>query len=668
MGHLRLAIDIGGTFTDLVLEDERGALATVKVLSTPPQLVTGVLDALTTAAVPCDEVEVFVHGTTQGLNALLERRGARVALVTTAGFRDTYLLGRCHRPDMYNLRYRKPVPLLDRAATFEVTERLDADGSVHVPVDEESVAEVAQQIAAGDFDVIAVCLLHAYVNSEHERLVAEQLRSLLPGTRVVTSHQVAPEWREYERTSTTVMSAYITPIMAAYLEELQAELRHAGLTVPVYINESNGGVMAAELAVDHAVGSLMSGPVGGVVGTAALADVLDERDLIAADVGGTSFDVSIVRDGRPSVRAELEMAGLPVLTPSVEVHTIGAGGGSVIVVDDSGRLRVGPESAGAVPGPASYGRGGAAATVTDAHVALGNVPTSQRLAGSLALDVDAARQALRECGQPLGLDDVELATQALQIVNFQMAEAIRELTTERGIDPRGFVLCCFGGAGGLHAAAIADELDIARVVIPALPGSFSAVGMLKGGIQHDLVQSFRRDHDDAVRDIDGALATLRRRGDALLDAEDIALDEAYHLFFADVRYVGQEYSMTVPVREAAPFHALVDEFQDAYHGRYGHSSPGAGIELVALRLRVGRPFDLRKPVDAAPAQQRASGEQIVQFGGQPMATPVYARDELVAVDGPALVIETTATTLVPPHWSARRHGSGHLLLERRERP
>lgn len=667
VGGVRVAVDIGGTFTDLVVEDSSGALSTTKVLSTPPNLVAGVVDALAAAQVAGDHVEVFVHGTTQGLNALLERKGARVALVTTAGFGDTYLLGRCHRPDMYNLRYRKPRPLLDRAAIFEVVERIDADGSVHTAVDRASVVGVAEGIGADGFDAVAVCLLHSYVNSAHENSIAEQLAQLLPATPIVASHRVAPEWREYERTSTTVMSAYITPIMRAYLDELESAVRALGVSVPVYINESNGGVMVAGLARDHAVGTLMSGPVGGVTGTAALAQLLDEPDLISADVGGTSFDVSIVRDCRPAVRSEFELQGLPVLTPAVDLNTIGAGGGSLIVVDDNGRLRVGPESAGAVPGPACYGLGGTEPTITDAHVVVGNLPRVQRLAGSLELDGDAARVVMAKAASVLGLSEVELARQALQVVNFRMAEAIRELTIERGIDPRSFALCCFGGAGGLHAADIADELEIARIVVPALPGSFSAVGMLRGGIQHDLVQSFFRDRESAERDLEPALAALRRRGESMLRAESVPLDEAFINFFADVRYVGQEYSMTVPIRTGAPFHSLIDEFQDAYHGRYGHSSPGAGIELVALRARVGRPFGLRTPDDQPPVDGPPIDEQLVHFVDGAIVTPVHRRRHVVDLAGPALVVEPTSTTIVPPQWRAYALTSGHLMLERDDR-
>lgn len=661
----RIAIDIGGTFTDLVAEDGEGRLSTTKVLSTPPNLVEGVVNALHESQVPLDAVEVFVHGTTQGLNALLERRGAPVALVTTEGFRDTYLLGRGHRPDMYNLHYRKPAPLLGREATFEVRERLAADGSELVAVDAESVRRVAAGIREGGYTAVAVCLLHSYQEPAHEQEVRRLLEEELPGVSVVTSSDVAPEWREYERTSTTVMSAYITPIMRAYLASLEKGLADAGLTVPVYINESNGGVMVARLAGDHAIGTLLSGPVGGVTGTAALAELLGMPDLISADVGGTSFDVSIVRDGKPTLRSEYELQELPVLAPSVEVHTIGAGGGSLISKDPSGRLKVGPESAGAVPGPASYGRGGTVPAVTDAHVVLGHLPLSQRLGGSMQMDGPAAETAVAGVAAELGLTAVDLAQQSLQIVNYRMAEAIRELTVERGLDPRSFALVFFGGAGGLHATDVADELEIDRIVVPALPGSFSAAGMLKGGIRHEFVRSFFRDQASAQVDLPDALDLLRDRAEQMLAEEGVALDDATIEFFADVRYVGQEYSLTIPVHRDSEFTALVDHFQDVYHGRYGHSSPGAGIELVALRASAGKPFDSRGAQTDAAADAVPLDTQLVHFVDGALETPVFHRDAVVELEGPALILEATSTTVVPPAWRAVRLPAGHMLLERK---
>ncbi len=662
----RVAIDIGGTFTDLVLEDENGVLVTTKALSTPPNLVEGVLDAVNQAGISLADVDVFVHGTTQGLNALLERRGASVALVTTTGFRDTYLLGRSHRPDMYNLHYRKPTPLLDRAAIFEATGRLDAKGVEIQPVDTAALASVAEQIRAGGYTAVAVCLVHSYLNSAHEEAVVAELERLLPGVSVVPSYKVAPEWREYERTSTTVMSAYITPIMRDYLSSLESALRDAGLSVPVYINESNGGVMVAHLAAEHAVGTLLSGPVGGVTGTAALSDLLGEPDMISADVGGTSFDVSIVQGGKPTLRSEFDMEGLPVLAPSIEVHTIGAGGGSLISRDPNGRLRVGPESAGAVPGPASYGRGGTQPTVTDAHVVRGHIPLDLRLGGNLQLDGDAAKKAMAAVADQLGLSDVSLADQSLQIVNYRMAEAIRELTVERGLDPRSFVLCFFGGAGGLHATDVADELEIDRIVIPALPGSFSAAGMLKGGIRHDFVRSFFRKQSEAEADLDAALGGLRGVAESILADEGVSIDEAFVEFFADVRYAGQEFSMTVPVTQGAAFHELVDAFQDIYHGRYGHSSPGAGIELVALRCTAGKPFDQREHRDADFGNGAPIGEQTAYFGGEPSVVPVYNREDVLELSGPALILEKTSTTVVPPSWTVKRLPGDHLMLQRED--
>lgn len=667
MSH-RVAIDIGGTFTDLVLEHAEGYLATTKVLSTPPNLVSGVLEALHRSQVPVEELEVFVHGTTQGINAVLERRGARVALITTAGFRDTYLLGRGNRPDMYNLHFRKAAPLLDRASTFEVVERLSATGEVLTPVDRKSVESVVAAVGEGGYDVIALCLLHSYANAEHELQVERLFHDLLPGMPVVSSHRVAPEWREYERTSTTVMSAYITPIMSAYLEQLEASLRAAGLGVPVYINESNGGVMTAGLAVDHAVGTLLSGPVGGVIGTAALSAVVGEANLISADVGGTSFDVSIVSDGKPSLYGEFEMQGLPVLAPSVEVHTIGAGGGSLITVDSSGRLKVGPQSAGAVPGPACYGMGGTIPSITDAHVVLGRLPANQRLAGDLELDVEAARTVMREVGAELELGDVDLAAQALEIVNFRMAEAIRELTTERGLDPRGFTLCFFGGAGGLHAVDVAEELEIRRVIVPVLPGSFSASGMLRGGIQHDLVQSFFRSRSQAAIELAAAVAALGERAEDLLEKESVDPSEAFYEYFVDMRYVGQEYSMRVPYEPGQALDALSDSFHAAYLERYSHASEDSAIEFVALRVTAGSRFQTSVTMSRDLVEQRPEmserDEQVVFFDGQPIRTRVLRRSNAVDLQGPALLLEDTCTTVVPPGWTASTIAGGHLLLER----
>lgn len=662
----RLAVDIGGTFTDVVVEDPLGRLDTFKVLSTPDSLVTGVIRGIEASASPMDEVGLFVHGTTAGVNALLQRKGARVALVTTAGFRDVYHIGRGNRPAMYDLRYHRPPRLVDRASIFEVSERMGPDGIEIQELDEDSVLLAAHAIRAGGYEAVAVCLIHAYANGAHESAVRATLSRYLPNTPIVMSHEVAPEWREYERTSTTVMSAYITPIMSHYVGMLDEALRAQGLETPVYITESNGGVMNARLATEKAVLTLFSGPVGGVVGTRALGASIGQSNLISADVGGTSFDVSLIRDGTAPLQPEFELQGLPVLAPAVEVNTIGAGGGSLIYEVD-GHLHVGPESAGAFPGPACYGLGGTAPTVTDANLVLGRLPASQPLAGNLQIDIDAARSALSSVGRKFDLDPIELAEQALEIIHFKMAEAIREITIERGFHPRDFVLCAFGGAGGLHATALAEELEIDRIVIPQMAGSFSAWGMLQGNIRHDLVQTFYRPFDQATREVDVALANLRDAMARLLTAEGISEPNIRFEAAADMRYVGQEYSLTLALPSWGEVSGLDTAFHEAYKTRYGHSNPKERVEFVALRVAGIADLPRRSPRAATRAGR---GDAVVgtvrtRFQGNDIETKLIRRESMNGpVPGPAIVLEPTATTLVSPGWIAEIGAGGHLYLNR----
>ena len=672
---MRVGVDIGGTFTDAVAVDDDGRIRTAKVLTTPRRLHDGVLEALERLEVDWDRLDSITHGTTAGLNAFLERRGAKVALLTTRGFRDVYELGRANRPDMYNVRYRQPAPLVPRRWIFEIDERVAADGSVLVPVDDDAVRALGHRLG-DEFEAVAVCFLHSYANPDHEQRVAELLADAAPSLAVVCSHEIAPEWREYERTSTTAIAAYVAPIVQHYLVELEQEVSARGLRGPLRVMQSNGGVMMAAMARRKAIQTLFSGPVGGTIACVATAgDLGDEMDvsrLICIDMGGTSFDVSLVVDGEADVELESELERHPVLSPTVAIHTIGAGGGSVGHIS-AGGLRVGPRSAGAEPGPACYGSGGTEPTVTDANLHLGRLPSVARLAGGMALDAAAAEAALGSVGEVLGLAADSLATGIVAVADSTMANAIREITVLRGIDPRSFALVAFGGAGPLHAAALADELEIDTVLVPADPGVLSAYGMLHADIRHDVVQSFYL----GVAETDGetleaTLAELAERA-RLLVKEDGVDERAIGLEpSADLRYVGQEYTVTLPLPVAEPtgrtLAALPERFAEAHEVRYGHSNPAEDVEFVNLRMTARG--SLRRP-EAVDLPTGDAGEPVAVertwFDGSWLPTPVHRRESLPAgavVAGPAIILEDACTTLVPPSWTASVSAHGHLVLRR----
>ena len=660
----RIAVDIGGTFTDLVLESESGTEVS-KVLSTPEDLVEGVLDAVEQAGADLADVDLFIHGTTIGLNTFLERSGGRVSLITTRGYRDAYLIGRGHRPEMYDLKYRKPAPLTERDSIFEVDERISASGEVLTPLDTNSVEVVAKGIAEGEYEAVAVSLIHSYVDPLHELEVKELLKELLPDIPIIMSHDVAPEWREYERTSTTVTSVYITPRVRSYLRRLATALTDRGLTAQLHITQSNGGAMIADSAADRAVLTLYSGPVGGVIGGREVGRQMDQPDLICIDMGGTSFDVSIVRGGQVGMQSEFELQGLPILAPAVELVSIGAGGGSIIH-EKHGGLRVGPESAGSSPGPASYGRGGTQPTVSDANVVLGRLPKAQKLAGALELDRQAAEDAVESVAEIFGLTAVALAEQALDVTHFVMAEAIRELTVERGLHPRDFAIVAFGGAGPLHAAFLAEELEVERVIIPSDPGVFSAWGMLQGDVRHAAVSTFYRRLDQPILDLYEPIARLKDRVCREMKVDDATRAEMRFETVVELRYVGQEYSLPVPL----PGTAANDEFKAGFHSRYeeryGHCNPEAPIEMVAIRLTGILEFE------RGPGGSRAGGngesvevrEEVV-FDGRAVEVPVVTRNQLAGrLVGPAIVMEPSTTTVVPPGWELRVGAQDHLIMER----
>jgi N-methylhydantoinase A len=664
----RIAIDIGGTFTDAVWFED-GLLRSAKVPSIPRRQDDSVLAAVERLGAVLPSVEDFIHGTTAALNALLERGGARLAMLVTAGFRDVYEIGRANRPEMYDIHWRRPPMLLRRRDIHEIPERLGPDGAVLQELDEDAVCRLVRELH-GRYEAVAVCLLHAHVDAAHERRVAEILRAEAPEVVVVCSHEIAPEWREYERWSSTLVSAYVTPVIAGYLSRLAERLAAGGLAKPLFVMQSNGGITSASLAVRRAANTLFSGPVGGTIAGVEIGRCLPADRLICIDMGGTSFDVSLVAGGVAEVESQIEVAGHPLLTPSIDVTSLGAGGGSIAYVE-SGGLRVGPESAGAIPGPACYGRGGTRPTVTDANLVLGRIPADARLGASVELDRDAALGAMGPVAAELGLEPLELAEGIVAVTNAKMADAIREVTIARGIDPREFDLLAFGGAGPLHAVALAEELDIGSVIVPAGPGTLSAWGMLHAPIRHDFVRAFYRN----LAGLDEA-ELARTAGELTAEGERVLRDEGLDPgrircdLSADLRYSGQEYTLNVPLPDAAGGAGaeLARRFTAAHEARFSHSNPSEAIEVVSLRAAALGLSEALPPVERAPGAPPEPETHVETiFDSAAHETALHRRESLGAgsvVSGPCIVLEDGCTTLLPPGWHGTTTSNGQLILER----
>ena len=667
----RVGVDIGGTFTDAISISSDGRISTSKSLTTSGRLADGVVNAISGLELASKEIDYFVHGTTAGLNAFLERRGSRIALITTKGFRDVYQIGRANRPDMYNLKYQSPKPLIPRSDIFEMNERMSPEGETILEVDLKELEAIAGRIE-GKFDAVAIVLLHSYKSAEHEIQVEKFLSKRLPSVLVVPSHQVAPEWREYERTSTTALSAYIAPIIDEYLLQLGKKLEEIGMRAPIRVMQSNGGVMSASTARAKAIQTLFSGPVGGTIAGVEIGKKLDFDKLICVDMGGTSFDVSLVIDKKADVESQTELQGLPILSPTVSMHTIGAGGGSIAYLA-GGALRVGPRSAGAMPGPACYGRGGSEPTVTDANLFLGRLPQIAKLGGNLPLDSDASQRALDSVGTQLKLAPEEVASGIISIVNAAMANAIREITVSRGIDPRDFSLVAFGGAGPLHAIAIAEELELKSVVIPANPGVLSAWGMLQADTRHDQVLNFYSLlHEISLPQFEEALKKLRVQSKEILDSESIPVNLQEFRPAVDLRYVGQEYTVTVEWSDewsvAKALAELPNMFEAEHLSRYGHNNPGESIELVNIRMSALGLNGITSE-QYLPESQTKSEEMVypVYFNKEWTDSKIIQRDQVKiggSVTGPAVILEPDCTTLLHPGWQAKVAVGGHIVISR----
>ncbi|MCU1605070.1 MAG: N-methylhydantoinase [Modestobacter sp.] len=669
----RIAIDVGGTFTDVVeLLPDTGELRFDKVPTTPAAPTKGVLDAFGVTESELADVTMFTHGTTLGLNALLTRTGARTAVIGTEGFRDVYLLGRTDRRTMYDITYRPPTPLLERYDTFEVPERSLFDGSVHRPLDVAAAREVAATVAERGYDSVAVAFLHSYANPAHELQMCEILAEVAPDVVVTLSHELSREYREYERTSTAVLDAYVKPIVRRYLEALEGELGAGGFGGRFLMTRSGGGAMTASAAREQPVSLILSGPAGGVIGAAAFSQLIGEPNLITIDMGGTSLDASLIVDGAPVLHQGAEFEGMPINTPSLYIHTIGAGGGSLAWLDGAGALQVGPQSAGADPGPASYGRGGTRPTFTDAALAIGYLGTGTPLGGRLTLDGGLATAALAPIAESLGLSTDALARGIVRISTTKIMGAVRAITVEVGRDPKDFALLSFGGGGGLVAVDVAHELGIPTVIVPPGQGAFSAFGMLMADVQHD----FSRTAVAPLADLDEASLTaaygpMSVEAQEVLATEGFTPDQQVLTRSVDVRYAGQEHSVTVPLPdgEADIAAAVQKEFTELHERQYGHVMDDP-IEVTTMRLRatgsVGKPTLPVLPTRQGPTPQ-PEGHRAVHLSESEPAVPyaLYTRETLLAGDeiaGPAVISEHTATTVIHAADALRVGAHGEMVI------
>ena len=685
---MRVAVDIGGTFTDIVVMGDDGVLHESKVSTTPVDpsraVVAGLEGLLRELAISAASIEEVLHGTTVGSNTILQRSGARTGLITTKGFRDVLEIGRIRMPDMFDLTWDKPKPLVPRRHRLEIVERIAADGSIVEPLNEASVATAGEELVAAGIEAVAICLINSYRNPAHEQRAEAILRARFPGLPVTASYAVLPERKEYERTSTTVVNAYLLAAMRSYLQNLETGLRSIGIAAPIRVITSNGGMLAAETACEKPVFVVASGPAGGVIGAARLGAARGEPDLIVFDMGGTTAKAVIIEDGRPSMTSEYEFrdgistssrfvkaGGYMLKVPAIDIAEVGAGGGSLAAMDKGGLLQVGPESAGAVPGPACYGLGNACPTVTDANVVLGYINPRALAGGRLAIDRRLSEQAiLAHVARPLGLGLEDAAHGIRAVANAAMSRAIRAVTVERGRDPRDLTLVAFGGNGGIHALDVARDLGIARVVVPPLAGVFSAVGMLASDLEHIALDTVTRFLDtltsDDLKHMKQQLAAdvMRRLAADGFTGARVALG-----WEADLRHEGQATELTV-YYDGDDLDELAARFVAEYLKTYGYRDESP-IELVKLRVTGRGLRDRRLDFNGLAIDSRAGApaarSRAIHFarGAGAIETEVVARAELTALPrrGPLVIEEFDATTVVPPDARAHRDAIGNIVLD-----
>jgi N-methylhydantoinase A len=672
----RLGIDVGGTFTDVVVLHEDGRRVVEKVPSTPGDASIGILNGIEqiqrTRGVDVAALDVFCHGSTVATNALLESKLPRTALVVTRGFRDVLEIGTQLRTDLFDLRISKPRPYVPRARVFEATERVDRLGGVVTELSDAEIERIVAEVRAADVEACAVTLLFGFRNDAHERRLADALRAAMPDLSVAISSEVAPEIKEYPRACTTVVSAALRPLVARYMAGILAGLEPAGVTCPTFIMQSNGGVMKVTEAAENAHRMVLSGPAGGVLAATQVAKQSPYPHQITFDMGGTSTDICLIHEGRARVERESVFEGRPMLVPQFDIHTIGSGGGSLAHVDEAGGLHVGPESAGAVPGPACYGRGGTRPTTTDAQLVLGRIDPASFLGGEMELDLEAARLAVKtHVADPLGVDIDTAAIGILDVADAVMARGVRVVSVNRGYDPRDFHLLPFGGAGPMHALSVGALVDVGGVLVPPNPGTFSAVGMAGSDIKYNLVQVVDADVSDlALEEVEATYAALAEQAAARFDGSNVARVE--HIRLARFRYAWQDNDVEVIVESSVFDAAALDQAVKAFHEQhlfeFGHSNPEDRVELVAVGLEAYGVLD-QSGAAAAPVVEgdgAPAGHREVYFKGPGrVQTPVYQRATLppgTVIAGPAVIEEREATTVVIPDTTVRVDDDLNLVI------
>lgn len=673
-GRYTIGIDVGGTFTDILCYDrQERKFQAAKVPSYPGQQWRGVLEAISRVGIPHEEIDAFVHGTTIATNAVLELTGAKTALITTEGFRDVIEIGRTQRVvgGLFDIKFKRSPPLVERKLRLEVPERTTADGTVERGIEEYDFGQIAEKLRAEKVEAVAVCFLNSYLNDSNERIAARKLQALLPGIPITCSATLVRERREYERFSTATINAYLTPVVVSYLASLTGELRNAQITSSVSIMNSNGGVMSLDWAAEHAAGTFLSGPVGGVIGAVSACRRGDIPNCITFDMGGTSTDVALIANLEPRTSYSNRIGAYPLLMPQLDIHTIGAGGGSVTWMNAEGSVEVGPRSAGALPGPACYGRGGTEPTISDANLLLGRLSGTRPLGGTLKLDRDAAEAAFAGLCARLGLpasETLRLAGGALELASAKMSGAVREVSVHRGFDPQDFVLLAFGGAGAMHVMFVAEQLGIGTVAVPRFPGHVSALGQLLASHRYDFARPVdAKLGEETLAEMEVSKGEVEREASEILSRDGHAEANRTSAYFVDIRYVGQSFTLLTPWKAGDTAGSLRARFDDLHRKTFGFSDDANDVQVVGLRATV---YGIKDQPDLTYAPDLSSEPLIerrpVWFDGGWRDTPVYARESLpvsAEIVGPAIFEEAGGTTVMPPRWRGRVHASGLLLCQ-----